>query len=192
MPANPEVVIMLPRARYSGLYRQWEKSIADLPTATHVRLRLLLLLRAGILARENLGVPGAEPETAGKIPKRPSRRKRNPKNAKLFYVIRCRVDPRMYPDILDEWRALPHGTRSEVFAEYLRIGMKMAPDELRATAQQITKKMVWQPNTRLHEPTPASVTQTRAVETMILSDAPDSNAKTAAAKLRESFSSLED
>lgn len=190
MPANPQIVIMLPKDRYAGLYGQWEKNISGLPSATHVRLRLLLLLRAGILARENLGLPGVEPEAHDRSPEKPSRRKRKLKNAKLFYTIRCRVDPRMYPDVLDEWRALPRGSRSEVFAEYLRIGMKMTPNELRTTAQKITKNIAWQPSTKTHE---SADVAPPLVETMILSDPSDTKATAnAAAKLIENFQSLDD
>ena len=58
MPANPQIIIMLPRNRYAGLYDQWMKNKEDLSTDTQVRWRLMLLLRAGMFARGNIGLPG--------------------------------------------------------------------------------------------------------------------------------------
>lgn len=189
MPANPEIVIQLPKDRYSGLYKQWVKIVDGLPTDALVRLRLLLLLRAGIVARENLGLPIDDNKAAGEPSEKKSRRKR--KKAKSFHTIRCRVDTRMYPDVLDEWRALPRGVRSEVFAEYLRIGMKMTPDELRTTTQTVARNIAWKPAAKLHD-LPGAAMPLRG-ETVIMSDTSDTKAAAATtAKLAENFLTLDD
>ena len=150
--ANPEIVILLSKDRYSGLYRQWKRSIGALPTRTLVRLRLLLLLRAGMLSREHLGVPESATGKPDGVRIRTSRRgRKKPRNAESYYAIRCRIDTRLYPDILDEWRALSRGSRSEMFAQYLRIGLQMKPEELRALVQRVTRNIAWIPSTALPE-----------------------------------------
>jgi hypothetical protein len=189
MLGNPQIVIMFPKDRYAGLYDQWMKNIAGLPTDTQVRLRLMLLLRAGMLARENLGLPGSKIEAPSLSSEKKYRRKRKSKKSKLFYSIRCRVDTRMYPDVLDGWQALPRGSRSEVFAEYLRIGMKMTPDELRTITQKVTKLFAWKPNTKL--PEPADVAPPRG-ETVIVTGSSDTGTAATTAKLVQNFLTLED
>ncbi|MEK7623927.1 MAG: hypothetical protein AAB408_04675 [Patescibacteria group bacterium] len=185
MPANPQIIIMLPRNRYAGLYDQWMKNKEDLSTDTQVRWRLMLLLRAGMFARGNIGLPG--PENIVAQAEKKSRRKT--KKSKLFYSIRCRIDTRLYPDILDEWRALPRGSRSEVFAEYLRIGMKMTPDELRDITQKATKNFTWKQNTKIPEP----VNVEPRGETVIVAGPSDADVAAATtAKIVQNFLTLDD
>ena len=66
----------------------------------------------------------------------------------------------------------------------------MTPNELRTTAQKITKNIAWQPSTKTHE---SADVAPPLVETMILSDPSDTKATAnAAAKLIENFQSLDD
>lgn len=189
MRANPEIVIRLVKGRYTALYRQWKRSVAGLPTTTQVRLRLLSLLRAGIIRRDNLGVPENH---AGDSPARAKRRgpSKKRKRPKTYHAIRCRIDPRLYPDVLDEWRALGKRTRSEIFAEYLRIGLGMTPEEVRIAALKVTQNMVWQTGAAVTPASTPAEAKSPITETMILPDSGKTD--NAAIRMFADFDSLED
>lgn len=189
MPANPEIVILLRKDLYSVLYRQWEQNIKGMKPRTLVSLRLQLLLRVGMLHREHLAATANGSDIPGQT-KRVSRR-RKARICRSFYSIRCRVDPRIYPDVLDEWRALARGTRSIIFAEYLRIGLQMKPEEIRDAAQKLAKNIVWQPHGASPSRTePGAGTPSARVESHILAD--PGKIDNIAARLADNFLNPED
>lgn len=154
--AGPVINLTLTRDEHTDVIRAWFRLSQEMGSVARARRQLFAIMRAGIQRPDvvyslHMRDASKPSESKGAESGSRTRAKRIPEK----YMLRVRVDLRLFNDVWSEWIATPRRERTSRFADYIRAGLLLTPAEFQQAQVRAALGPAARPTASEHAPVAA-------------------------------------